>query len=71
MKLDLNQRPYVAFDAANKQHRRWFSEFHENRTWGHCPVRFVIPDDCGDLVSMIRSRLIDFYVGKEFGKTEA
>lgn len=67
MKLELSARPFVAFDASNKQHRKWFAEFQKSRTWKDCPVRFVIPDDVGDLTTMARSRLLDHYMGREFG----
>ena len=59
-------RPWVAFDATDLQHRAWFAEFRKLGTWGKCPVRFIIPDDHGDLITMIQRRLIDYYVGKEF-----
>lgn len=59
-------RPYVAFDAANKEHRQWFAEFQRLGTWGKCPVRFLIPDDHGDLVTLIQRKLIAYYVDKEF-----
>jgi len=65
-KLAYLGRPYVAFDPTNRDHRRWFAEFQNKRTWGNCPVRFIVTDDAGDLVTMIQRRLIDFYVGKEF-----
>jgi hypothetical protein len=68
--LELIGRPYVAFDASNKQHRRWFAEFTRKRTWGTCPVRFIVSDDAGDLLTLIQQRLIAFYVSKEFGKTD-
>lgn len=69
-KLDYVGRPWVAFDAKNKQHRRWFAEFQRNKTWGRCPVRFIIPDDAGDLLTMIQTRMIEHYVNKEFGNQE-
>jgi hypothetical protein len=56
----------VAFDATNKQHRRWFAEFTRKRTWSKCPVRFIVPDDGGGLLTLIQQRLIAFYVDKEF-----
>jgi len=59
-------RPWVVFDAANKQHRRWFAEFQKNRTWGNCPVRFVVDEAEGELITMMQRQLIDHYVGKEF-----
>ena len=66
-KIQLFGRPYVVFDAANKDHRRWFAEFNKNRTWKDCPVRFVIDDDHGDLITMIQRKLIQYYVDREFG----
>ena len=65
-KLQLFGRPYVIFDAGNKDHRRWFAHFNENRSWAHCPVRFVVDDDQGDLITMVQRRLIQYYVDKEF-----
>jgi len=57
----------VAFDPANKDHRRWYYEFLEYRGWGTCPVRFICPNDNGlDLTLMIRDNLAKWYVDKEF-----
>jgi hypothetical protein len=67
-KLQLFGRPYVVFDVNNKEHRRWFAIFNKEASWGQCPVRFVVDDDNGDLITMIQRRLIQFYVDKEFGK---
>lgn len=67
-KLLLHGRPWVVFDPQNKDHRRWFAEFNENRSWKNCPVRFVIDNDHGDLITMIQRSLIQYYVNKEFGK---
>lgn len=65
-RLALFGRPWVVFDASNKDHRRWFAEFNINQTWSHCPVRFVVDEDHGDLVTMIQRRLIQYYVDREF-----
>jgi len=66
-RLALFRRPWVVFDAENKEHRRWFAEFNRSLTWSNCPVRFVVDDDHGDLVTMIQRNLIQYYVDKEFG----
>jgi hypothetical protein len=66
-RLDFIGRPWVAFDETNKQHRKWFAKFQSSNTWGHCPVRFIVSDDHGDLLTMIQRRLIDYYTNKEFG----
>ena len=60
-------RPWIAFDASKKDHRRWFAEFQRSGTWGKCPVRFIIPDEDGDLVTLCQRRLIEYYVEREFG----
>lgn len=65
-RLQYAGRPWVNFDVTNKEHRRWFAEFQRHGNWGHCPVRFVVSDDSGDVLSMIRRKLIDFYVSREF-----
>lgn len=70
-RLEFHGRPYVAFDATEKSHRKYFAQFQKLGTWGHCPVRFIIADDHGDLVTMIQRRLIDHYVSREFGQTKA
>jgi hypothetical protein len=66
-RLEYYARPLVAFDPANKDHRKWYYEFLEYRGWGKCPVRFICPEDIGsDLTIMIRNQLVDYYVNKEF-----
>jgi hypothetical protein len=56
------------FDAKDKEHRKWFAEFNRTAKWGRCPVRFVVNDDHGDLITQIQRELIAHYVGREFGK---
>jgi len=65
-RLALHSRPFVVFDPANKDHRKWFAEFNTSSKWGNCPVRFVIDNENGDLVTMIQRRLIQYYVSREF-----
>ena len=67
-RLQLHGRPFVVFDAKNRDHIRWFAEFNHTASWGNCPVRFVIDNDHGDLVTMVQRELIAYYVSKEFGK---
>jgi hypothetical protein len=70
-KLEYYSRPLVAFDPANKEHRRFFHEFLETSTWGRCPVRFICPDESGsDLVKMMQRQLIEYYIGSEFKESK-
>jgi hypothetical protein len=64
--LELHGRPYVVFDPNDKQHRRFYSEFVRTASWGACPVRFLVPEDHGDLVTMIQRSLVKHYVEREF-----
>lgn len=67
-KLEFLSRPLVAFDPYNKDHRRYWAEFLEYGGWGRCPVRFIVPDDTGmDLPTMIKNRLVEYYLDREFG----
>ena len=65
-RLELFGRPYVVFDPADKRHRSYYHDFVRTSSWGTCPVRFVVADDQGDLVTMIQRSLITYYVTKEF-----
>lgn len=70
-KLEYKLRPLVAFDPANKDHRRYYAEFVEHGGWGRCPVRFICPEDYGhDLPTMIKNSLIAHYVDREFSGTK-
>jgi hypothetical protein len=67
-RLEFYNRPLVAFDPYNKDHRRYYAEYLEVDGWGRCPVRFICPEDSGsDLPSMIKNSLIQYYVDREFG----
>ena len=66
--LSFHGRPWTVFNAEDRNHRRWFAQFQATSTWANCPVRFVIDDDHGDLITMIQRRLIDYYTTKEFGQ---
>jgi len=66
-RLALHGRPWVVFDATNKNHRQWFADFNRTAQWGKCPVRFVVNEDHGDLITQIQRELIKYYVDREFG----
>jgi hypothetical protein len=68
-KLQLHGRPWVVFNALNREHRQWFADFNKTAQWGRCPVRFVVNEDHGDLITQIQRELIQYYVDKEFAVT--
>jgi len=57
--LELSGRPFVVFDPANTDHREFYYEFFKKSTWGKCPYRFVVPEDHGNLVTMIQRSLVN------------
>jgi hypothetical protein len=66
-RLEYYNRPLVAFDAHNKEHRAFYAEFLKRGGWGFCPVRFIVPDAQGmDLIRMIQNELLTYYVEREF-----
>jgi len=68
--LALCGRPWTVFNPASKQHREWYHEFVKSNTWGRCPVRFVVPDDHGDLITMMQRTLVKYYIEQEFAKKQ-
>lgn len=62
----LKFRPLVAFDETNPEHRKHYWNFVNDRSWGNCPVRFVIQDESSDLVSYINRKMLDYYLKNEF-----
>jgi hypothetical protein len=66
--LNIKQRPTVVFDPSIRQHREWYHMFLTRRTWGACPVRFMVDDQTGDLISFINKKLLTYYVSVEFDK---
>ena len=64
--LELSGRPFTVFDPANKAHRGFYHTFVETGSWGRCPFRFVVPEDHGDLITMIQRSLVKYYVQSEF-----
>ena len=67
-RLEFLSRPLVAFDPSNRKHRRYYAEYLEYGGWGKCPVRFIVTEDVGmDLPTMIKNRLVEYYISREFG----
>ena len=64
--LALKSRPWAVFDVSNKEHRRWYWQFVQHGSWGRCPYRLIVPDDQGDLITMIQRTLVKYYVEREF-----
>lgn len=64
--LYLRARPIVAFDANNPDHRGYYRQFIETRSWGKCPVRFMVESLNTDLLSHINAVMLDWYVRNEF-----
>lgn len=65
-RLSVAGRPWVIFDPTNREHRRWYAQFERSNSWGRCPVRFMVTDNHGDLLSTIRAELIAYYTNREF-----
>jgi hypothetical protein len=66
LKMSVRQRPWTAFDPANKDHRQYFNEFLKTRSWRNCPVQWIIGDDSQDVVHYIHKVLINYYTSSEF-----
>ena len=65
-RLELGCRPWALFDPANADHRRYYRQFALTNSWGQCPVRFMVLEDHGDLISMVQASLAKWYSWREF-----
>ena len=65
-KLLMNGRPYVVFDAHNKEHRRAYFIFIRQSTWSRSPYQFILEPGFEDIPTQCRHRLCEYYVSKEF-----
>ena len=67
--LELHGRPWVVFRPENRDHRSWYYNFVKTGTWGRCPVRFVVAEDHGNLITQMQRSLVQHYVTQEFKRT--
>lgn len=67
--LNRVMRPSVIFDVNNDQHRRWYAEFLMTSSWGKCPVKFVTAG-YGNTKGSIDRQMLEFYIEKEYGKSQ-
>ena len=67
--LELSGRPFVIFDPTDEVHRGYYYDFVRTGTWGRCPYRFVVPEDHGNLITMIQRNLVKYYVESEFKRS--
>ena len=54
------------FDASNEEHRRVAKVFFDTSSWKHTNTRFIVERPYIDVVSMIQSKMIEYYTSREF-----
>jgi hypothetical protein len=64
--LKINLRPTVEFNPANKAHRELYAQYKRDQSWGKIPVRFTVGGTYGITLGHIETRLIEYYIEKEF-----
>lgn len=60
------QRPETIFDPGVKEHRLAYSNFLKIKSWKDSKFRFILEDDHIDVVGSINSKLLNYYISKEF-----
>ena len=56
----------VNFDVTNEEHRKSFHKFYKNNSWSESDYRFILEMPFLDIPTMIRHKLLDYYMNKEF-----
>lgn len=66
--LQTKVRPLAVFDVQNRKHRELFAEWVRTGRWTHAPFQFVASEPTQVDIGTIQRQMIEFYVGREFGK---
>ena len=61
------QKTEAVFNPSSKEHRQAYYDFLKSRSWKNSKYNFVLEDDHIDLPSSIRTKLMDYYISREFG----
>jgi len=61
-------RPWVVFDINNEEHRSHFNEYNRTKSWGKCPVRFVLDGEHANIIAQITEQVVNYYLAREFGQ---
>ena len=59
-------RPLVVFNPADAEHRKLYHEFVKTGSWGHCPYRFIVPDERGIVSAVLQRTMVEYYLKQEF-----
>jgi len=59
-------RPCEVFDASNKKHREYYSQYMATNSWGNCPIQMKSANSSLSLATYAREQLIQYYINKEF-----
>ena len=62
--LYLRSRPIVAFDANNSEHRRYYRQFIETRSWGNEGCPFEIEWPWNSVPDMIQYKIAEAAVAR-------
>jgi len=69
-RLFMHTRPVVPFDPANSAHRRAVNTYVRTGGWGSTPMRFLLETPYLDVPNMVSSRLLNYYLSREFKQVE-
>lgn len=55
----------VAFDPANKHHRKAVALFMKRNAWADSPIRFSYDPEFGSVADQVKAKMLTWYLGKE------
>lgn len=56
----------IDFDVNNPEHRKDFVKFMRTNSFGKCNNRYTLRGMYGDVSSMMRDKVLNYYIDKEF-----
>jgi hypothetical protein len=67
----LHKMNTVAFDPANKQHRKAVALFMKRNAWADSPIRFSYDPEFGSVADQVKSKMLTWYISRETVKPAA
>jgi hypothetical protein len=58
----------IDFDPSNKKHREAVAAFLKRKAWADSPLRFTHDPAYGSVAQQVQTKLLEYYMAKEFGK---
>lgn len=65
----MERSPIIEFDVNNSEHRKDLVTFMKTNSFSQCKNRYTLKGMYGDVLSMMKDKVLNYYINKEFPST--